>query len=241
MRKIATPSRTFCDPAWGTKSVSGLLPNTALQIDLGHGYNQMQRDPKLIVHGETKNVWDRKRCFSSSSHVKPNIKSKNRSKSLVSTSFFGAGWMNWISFCNSKRRCRRFQFNPFIHCHVLHSAPHGDHPVGANQWTCSDGIFRPWETKHTFRRFLTKELVHINLVVLVLVLKKQKERCQKVEEHISGLKKLPGTCLEPWKKQMYDQISESYCLTGCPSSWQAQQHDWSWGERTTNLNFLKFV
>ena len=28
---------------------------------------------------------------------------------------------------------------------------------------------------------------------------------------------------------MYDQISESYCLTGCPSSWQAQQHDWSWG------------
>lgn len=38
--------------------------------------------------------------------------------------------------------------------------------------------------RNTPSAVLTKELVHINLVVLVLVLKKQKERCQKVEEYI---------------------------------------------------------
>ena len=63
-----------------------------------------------------------------------------------------------------------------------------------------------------------KQLVHINLVVLVLVL--EHPCTQKVKKIYSTWFK---NCLGPaWNlgKQTYDQISESCCLTGCPSSLQ---------------------
>ena len=60
-----------------------------------------------------------------------------------------------------------------------------------------------------------KQLVHINLVVLVLVLEHPAAPRKWRKYTVLGLR-------TAWNlgKQMYDQISESYCLTGCPSSLQ---------------------
>lgn len=60
----------------------------------------------------------------------------------------------------------------------------------------SDGILSPWETKQT-SRVLTKELIHINLVVLVLVLKKPRRQMPESEEHILYLISGLTNCLEP--------------------------------------------